>query len=378
MNAGFVHGTCTGDEYGVHIHAEAKELVARIIITDVEAVHSVAKYISVMGSEANGSQIKAGYRAILTKLAKPRAYVKLFLEADDSWQESLKESIWLQHLPSNELASVDIPCFFVRPDRHQYIILDTKGDVILNLPPLALSNPCISKQTFTILEHLLKYTFVQALDNRRTNSLTDSEFMIAVKKEADYLDSYKRGNSITIPHDSKLSIEFQNLTQEVLYFTVLNLTPLWQIKRLYPNDKKCQSVLPRDPQKVLPKNMPRDMVKSITPSGLDRLKPRFTVPARLRAQQQGSVSANDVLKFIISTHPIHGTESLELPDLWDAVEHAVRSADETFGAGMETSLVEKSTRPGQARGEKPMIRWTYRSIIVCTVFDGNQEKHVRK
>lgn len=234
MNAGFLHGACTGDEYGVYVHAEAKELVTRITITDVEAVQFVARYTSIMSSEANGSQIKIGYRVILTKLARPRAYVKLFPEANDSWEESLEENIWLQRLPSDEPASVDIPCFSVTPDRHQYIILDTKGGVILDLSPLISSSPSVSEQTFIILEHHSKYTFVQALDNRRTNSLTDSDFMITAKEQADHLDSYKPRSSITIPHDSKLSIEFQNLTQEVLYFTILNLTPLRQIKRLYP------------------------------------------------------------------------------------------------------------------------------------------------
>ena len=369
MNAGFVHGACTGDEYGVYVHAEAKELVTRITITDVEAVHSVAKYTSALGPDANGFRIQVGYCAILTKLARPRAYIKLFPGANGSWEESLKESVWLQYLPSDELAPVDIPCFSVKPDRHQYTILDAKADVILNLPPLIPSNPCISKQIFTILEHLSKYTFVQALDNRRTNSLTDSEFMITVKDQADHLNSYKSGSSITVPHDSKLDIEFHNLTQKVLYFTVLNLTPLRRIKHLYPKHKEYQSVLPRDPQKVLPREM-----GDIAPPGVDRLEPRVTVPARLRAQQQGSVGTEDVLKFIVSTDPVRGTKSLELPDLWDAVEHdvaPVRSADETFGAPVQKSLVEKSKGPGQLGGEKPMIKWACRSITIRTVLEVN-------
>lgn len=244
-----------------------------------------------------------------------------------------------------------------------------KGDVILNLPPLVPSNPCVSKQIFRILEHLSKYTFVQALDNRRTNSLTDSEFMITVKDQADHLNSYKSNSSITVPHDSKLDIEFHNLTQEVLYFTVLNLTPLRRIKRLYPEHKEYQSVLPRDPQKVLPREL-----RGIIPPGTDRLEARVTVPARLRAQQQGSVGAEDVLKFIVSTYPIRGIKSLELPDLWNAVEHdvaAVRSADETFGAPMQKSLMEKSKGPGQLGGENPMIKWACRSIIIRTVLEAN-------
>jgi len=368
INAGLVHGICTGDEYGVYIHAEAKEFVTHIIITDVEAVHAVAKYTSALGSEADSFQIKVGYRAILTKLARPRAYVKLFSGANSSWEETLKESVWLQHLPSDELAPVDLPCFsVVKPDSHQYTILDFKDDAILNLPPLNSSNPCVNNQIFTILEHLSKYTFVRALDNRRTNSLTDSDFIITVKAQADHLNPYKSRSSITVPHDSKVDIEFYNLTQEVLHFTILNLTPLRRIKRLYPAHKEYQSVMPRNPQQVLPKEM-----SDIAPPGVDRLAPRVTVPARLRAQQHGSFGAEDVLKFIVSTYPVRGTKSMELPDLWDAVEHgaaAVRSADETFGAPVQKSLVEKSKGPGQLGGEETMIKWACRSITIRTVLE---------
>ena len=222
---------------------------------------------------------------------------------------------------------------------------------------------------FTILEHLSKYTFVQVLDNRRTNSLTDSEFIITVKAQADHLNPYKSKSSMIVPHDSKVDIEFQNLTQEVLHFTILNLTPLRRIKRLYPAHKEYQSVMPRNPQKVLPKEM-----SDIAPPGVVRLAPRVTVPERLRAQQQGSVGAEDMLKFIVSTYPVYGTKSLELPDLWDAVEHGaatIRSADETFAASVQKSLVEKSKGPGQLGGEKKMIKWACRSITIRTVLEAS-------
>lgn len=38
INAGFLHGGCTGDEYEVYVYAEAKELVNRITIINIEAV----------------------------------------------------------------------------------------------------------------------------------------------------------------------------------------------------------------------------------------------------------------------------------------------------------------------------------------------------
>lgn len=94
--------------------------------------------------------------------------------------------------------------------------------------------------------------------------------------------------------------------------------------------------------------------------------------ARLRAQQQGSVNADDLLKFIVSTHLIPGIQSLELLDLWHVMEHGVPREDEDFGVQMQKNLVEeKSKGSEQLAGEKPMIKWTCRSIIVRTVFDGN-------
>jgi len=278
MNAGLVHGVCTGDEYGVYVHAEAKEPVAHIQITDVEAVHAVAKYTAATDSKAGGSNIKVGYRAILMKLAQPQAYVKLCPQTNDSWKEKLDNSVWLQHLPSDELAHVDIPCFsVVNTQSNQYTSLDFKDDAITNLPPLLSSTPGVGDTTFTVLEHLSKYTFVQGLDNRRTNSLMDSGFIITVKAQADHLNRYKSKSSIVVPHASKVDLEFQNLTQEVLHFTVLDLSPLRQIRRVYPADKECQSVMPRNTEHVLPKEM-----TDIVPPGVVRLQLLMTVPARLR------------------------------------------------------------------------------------------------
>jgi len=116
-------------------------------------------------------------------------------------------------------------------------------------------------------------------------------------------------------------------------------------------------------------------MSDIASSGVDRLTPHVTVPARLRAQQQRPVDAEDMLKFIVSTYPVRGTKSMKLPDLWDAVKHdvaVVRSADETFGAPVQKSLVEKKSKgSGQLGGEKRMIKWACRSITIRTVFEAN-------
>jgi len=368
MNAGLVHGDCTGNEYGVYADTEAKELITHIIITDVKAIHAVAKYTSATGSEADGFQVKVGYHAVLTKLAQPQAYVKLVPGADDSWGDKLKENVWLRHLPSDKPAPVDVPCFsVVKPSSDQYSILNFKDNPILNLSPLLSSTSGVGDKMFTILEHLSKYTFVQALDNQHTDSLTDSDFTITIKAEADHLNPYKLTGSIIVPHNSKADVEFQNLTQEVLHFTVLSLTPLEAIKRLYPAHKEYQSVMPRNPQDVLPRD-----ISDTGPLGVVHLSLHMIVPERLREQQQGSVGAEDMLKFIVSTDTFRGTKSMELLDIWAAVDPngaAARSADETFGALVQKSLVEKSEGPEQLGGEKTMRKWACRNITTRTILE---------
>ena len=370
INAGLIHGVRIEDEYAVYVHAKAKDPITRLTIINVEDVQSIARYTFAKDSQAKDARVQVGYSVILTKLAQPRAHVRLLFEADDCWKEPLEKSIWLQCLISDNLASADILCFSVKPDDHQYSIHDTEGGVVPNLPPLFTSDPCVSKLTSITLEHLSKNEFVQALDNRHTNILTDSDFKITVQKQADPLDTYASQTSLTIPHDSKLNIKFHNLTNEVLYFTVLNLTPLWAINHLWPRHKKYQSVLPRNMDKVqsrLPNPIP---LRNGDPSGVDCFEPRFKIPARL-LEGQGSVTAKDVLKFIVSTHPIRGTDSLELPDIWFVKEHGVdRIENENFGGQIKANLMEKSLKPepesGPLGGGNPAIRWACWSLVVHT------------
>ncbi|KAL6713006.1 hypothetical protein ACLMJK_009402 [Lecanora helva] len=373
INGGLVHGVCTGDEYGVYTHAEAKESIARITITNVEAVRSIAQHTSATDSksDSNSSQIKNGYRAILLKLARPRAYVKLDSGVVDLHIAMFKESVWLHYLPPEEKVPVDIPSFsVVKADSQRYTILHSNGDHIPNIPPLLTANHSVGEQVLTVLEHLSRYTFVQNLDNRRTNSLTDSDFTITVKPQADHLSLDDSGSSITVPHGSKVRIEFLNLTEEVLYFAVMSLAQFGQIKHISPGHTEYESVLPRDLKKVAPH------ISNISPPGAVRFPLKMTVPARLTEKQQDFVATEDLLKFIVSTEPINGTKNLKLPDLWDAVENrnaTLRSADRTFGKGVQESLVEHSRGRGYSAGEKPIIRWACQTKTIRTVLERSSE-----
>ncbi|MCJ1242791.1 hypothetical protein MMC14_010800 [Varicellaria rhodocarpa] len=365
LNAGLIHGAHIGDKYIVRPHTEATDLVARIIITDVQAVYSVAKQIPIIASEGGSPRIKVGHCAILTALAQPHAHVKLFPGADRAWEERLVKSVWLHRLPPDEPASIDVSCFSIKTNGQIYTILDSQSSPIPNLPPIASSNLQVSDQLLIILEHLCKYAFVRDLNNHRNDVLLDSEFSITANPENTHLYVLGSDESVVVSHDSKVEITFQNLTREVLYFTVVNLTPLRRIKHLYPQHKEYETVMPRNLCEVLPREM-----HDISPPGKIHLAPRMKIPERLEIQQSGCVTAEDVLKFFVSTCPIRGIKSMELPDLWYIMESgaaAIGSGHEAFGVLAQKSLLDQSDKREHTRGVTTRARWACRSITIRTV-----------
>ena len=211
-----------------------------------------------------------------------------------------------------------------------------------------------------MLEHLCKYAFVQDLNNHRDDVLLDSEFFITTNPHILGSD-----DSVVVPHDSKVDITFQNLTREVLYFTVVNLTPLRRIKHLYPPHKEYETVMPRNPCEVLPGE-----IHDISPPGKIHLAPRMKIPERLETQQSSRVTAEDVLKFFVSTCPIRGIKSMELPDLWNIVESgaaAIGSGHEAFGVLAQESLLNQSDKREYTRDVTMRARWACQSITIRTV-----------
>ena len=328
-------------------------------------MHSVAKQIPIMASEGGGPRINIGHCAILAALAQPHARVKLFPGADCIWEERLVESVWLHRLPPDEPALINIPCFSIKTNGQIYTILDSQSSPIPNLPPIASSNRQVSDQVLTMLEHLCKYTFVRDLINHGDDVLLDSEFSITASPQKAHLHILRSDDSVVVSHDSKVDITFQNLTREVLYFTVLNLTPLRRIKHLYPQHKEYETVMPHNPCEVLPREM-----HDISPPGKIHLAPRMKIPERLETQQNGCVTAEDVLKFFVSTCPIRGIKSIELPDLWNIVESsaaAIGSGHEAFGVLAQESLLDQSNKREHIRGVTTRARWACRNIMIRTV-----------
>lgn len=355
LNAGLVQGVNTGDEYDVHLPGGAEEGRSRVVVTDVQAVQSVAESVLTGHLEQARQPIQVGSFATLEALAQPRAYVKYLFEGDEELDRMLNQSIWLRPLSLKDVAPIDHPHFLVRANKNQqYKIHDSQKEVP-NLPSLKLLNGDTKKILLTMLEHLAKFAFIQTLDNKKANSLRESEFAIHAQVKNDPTIVLQDG-CIEVTDGSKISVEFRNHTHDILYFTVLNLTPLYKIKKLYPAHKECQAVLPRDLADVLPSVKAREL----KPSGTVSFRPSANLPERMKVDE--GVQIEDVLKFVISNRPIRGTSTMELPELWDLVDASRDPNDSDFAP-----LGSESFGDTQLRGDQKPVRWAYQSFTVRIV-----------
>ncbi|MCJ1250436.1 hypothetical protein MMC30_007664 [Trapelia coarctata] len=369
LNAGLIHGVNTGDKYDVYIPWIAKKDANRVVVTDVQAVHSVAEPISTRSPEQTQRPIEVGFFAVLVALAKPRAYVKQSLGAEEPLRQMLCSSVWLEPLFLKDMAPIDLPCFLVTvTEKSEYEILDVHKRKIPNLPSIMLSDKGARESVMAVLEHLAKFAFVEALGNNKTNSLAESDFTIDIQAKDDSTNVLREG-CIEVPDESTVCVTFGNRTCGVLYFTVLNLMPLRKIKKLYPSHKECQVALPHEPADVLP----HDTTREIKSSGTICFRPQGTIPKIIK--DNGGVQAEDILKFIVSNSAIRGTSSMELPDLWDQVNKGRDSGDSAFGSLFEESFGDSKEHLSQLRGEQVPAKWACRSVTIRTVL--NKDSKIR-
>ena len=361
LNAGHIQGVRIGDEYEIFSFEGSGDPVSRAIVTNVQAIDSVAERVRSKTAQDNDSPIRVGYSAALASMTQARAYIKLHPNADKAWDAMLKKSIWLQKLDREETSPIDLPCFSIDDSTvDQYMILDVNRQQISNVPAFQASSLRVKENVLNWLEHLAKFSFVENLRNNQANALLESDFGIQVQ--------VKGGSAITPTEDyiqvedgSKISVTFRNKTRGVLHFTVFDLLPHKQIKKLYPPQKEYQTVLPQDSSEVLPKTVPGD----VKPPGRIRFAAQMTIPQRIL--DGPSAQADEILKIIISTSPMRGTLSLELPDLWAQADTVTRSSDTRFGSFIQDSFTNNEGGPSLLRGEEALIKWTCHSVMIRTV-----------
>ena len=362
LNAGLVRGLCVGDEYEIRPYKAASPLPAsRVTITDVQTVNSIARRSAAGSRQENEPQIQVGYYAALVALAKPRAQVRLYREAESAWEQLIEKSIWLQNAPASEPVSFSTPSFSIALTANtQYEILDTSNQQVPYLASIETSSAGAKDRVVFILEHLAKFAFVYTLDNSKGNLLLESEFRIQASAKDDPSNVLK-DDCMEVEDGKKITVTFHNDTSKVLHLTVLNLSALRRVKKIYPRHKDYQTILPQNISMILHESFPED----IKPSAQVEFSPRMSIPQRIK--DRGAIRATDVLKFIVSTSPISGVSSMELPELWDQVSAGTDAADGAFGSLAQESFVDGRPRLLSSRGEESSVRWACRSIMIDVV-----------
>ena len=364
LNIGQTRGVCIGDEYDIRLFEGAQDMLCRATVIEVQSVHSKAIQVSNKSSPKTDQAVKVGCPAFLTTIARPRAYVKLASELYEEFHDILEQSIWLRAVSLDEVKFPGGVCMWLTlsVDGH-YIFLDDNGREIPNLPTLPASNSGTTKKIPRLLEHLAKFFFVQQLKNTEMDTaLSNSDYSISARTKRNPASTIV-ADCIQVAHEEAISISFRNRTNQVLYFTTLNLMPERKISKLYPGEKEYQTVLPQDASQILPSSTS----KNIKTPGQVRFSCNMKIPRRML--DQGHSHAIDVFVFIISTSPIHGVASMEIPNIYDQMDREDISSDITFGSLVKEGLNHKQDSITTSRDKQAGTKWTYHRITVRTVLN---------
>ena len=369
LNIGQTRGVRIGDEYDIRLFEGAQDVLCRVTVIEVQSVHSKAIQVFNKPLQKANLVVKVGCPAFLTALAKPRAYVKLASEVYQELHDMLEQSIWLRCVSLDEVKFSEGVCIWLTLSADdRYIFLDDNSREIPNLPVLSASSPSSTRKALRLLEHLAQFFFVQHLKNTEmTTVLSDSDYSISARTKSDPASTLV-ADCIQVSHEKAVSILFHNRTNHVLYFTILNLMPSRKISKLYPDEKEYQTVLPRDTSKVLPSSTS----KSVKTSGQVRFSCNMKIPMKML--DQGHSQAIDIFVFIISTSPIHGVASMELPNIYDQIDREDISSDIAFESLIKDGLNNEQDSLATSRDNQTSTKWTYRRITVRTVLNSTSNK----
>ncbi|KAI0529880.1 caspase domain-containing protein [Xylaria digitata] len=342
LNVGYIHGVREGDEYTL-MNAAAPDLL--LVITEVYGISSLAGKQASQRSQSHSSRLEIGLSATLTRVKRPKAQVRLLLDADHHWEDMDKRSSWVQFVQSTELVPGEVPCFSViHNDQDEFEIINTETQAGMNMPSIPSADVNAIEKTITLLEHLAKFFLTSSLENKTNEVLDERAFRIELPNA---ITTSAGQNELLAKDGDIIPIIVHNNTSEHLYCTVLNLRPLRQITRI-PKDKEY---------------------KIVEPKRTSTTKIKMSISQSLR--DRGIREATDIFKFIITTRPIR-VAGLTLPDP-ETVVRITRGTDDTRGTD-ESNL--DGLLQGKAVYENPpddlvvretiAPRWTCYSVYIHT------------
>ncbi|KAL8696655.1 MAG: hypothetical protein Q9224_002685 [Gallowayella concinna] len=319
ISAGHAHGICLGDIFVIHpIDIPTDEVIRNHMKMNkirTTAIYPLQSQAEMIHSSPSGASIRAGWFATLVEGPRLTVQIVLFEDAQEDWKETVNGSMWLQVVDQTQ-ATLTAPTLHIRVTETDGItILDGSCQDLQNLPSISLHDKHVIYKTVAILEHLAIYSNIESLENRSDKSLEKEAFSVELRSE----DALKPGltdNRVDIEEGATLVATFKNNIDLPLHFSVLNLRPLREIKRIYPSRD-------RGDWKVV---APKGMQDGINRPGEISFKIKMSFPDRIKAS--GCTKIEDIFKFFVTTRP-SSFDALELPELSNQILEARRASIST-------------------------------------------------
>lgn len=338
IDIGEVHGVRNGEEYAIYKHSSsglhASDIVCNIVIDRVGGLRSSAKIPRGCKNVELGCMV-----ALLTPVID--THVRVTVERPDMLQ-SMQEF-------SQKQAASGIQTSFVPPEDGDatyhvifdegYQISDATRQPIQNCPLVPADGEAAGK-IFQIIQQLAKYRMVAALHNKK--SKLDGLFKFRVF--GDILPGQETEVTEVVDGDI-IYIEFENLSDRPLYFTLLDLTPRWAIKSVIPAEGQWS-------------------VSVAARSKSDRIDLDMIIPEEVY-EDDTSALEKDIFKIIVTTEPSR-FEMLEIGSM--PTRDAIQCGDLHMEspAGLE-ELLENLEGWREAKNRKALGDWQTDQIIMTTL-----------
>jgi hypothetical protein len=276
IDIGEVHGVRVGEEYAVYqrsaLGLDSDPIIANIIIDQVGGLRSSAK----MPATSNGVELGCLVK-LLTPVLDDPVHVKV---QSPEMLQSLQEVSQTQ----GGSARMHFHPFEDRYATYQvlsnecYQISDGTGQLLPNCPSIPADGEAAGK-IHQVLQKLARYRMVVALHNKK--SKLDGSFVFSVSGG---VQSEQQTGITEVFDGDSVHVEFENLSDQTLYYTVFDLTPRWAVEQLIP--WQTEDSLSVDPR---------------TKSNLTEIE--MEIPEALR--KDDFVEIQEIFKVIVTTAPSH-------------------------------------------------------------------------
>ena len=353
LSVGRAHGVFEDDEFELfpfdprtRVHSSVQKVSARV---KVNVVRGITSEVVVTQGSSGSEEIGTGWKARpLTHFSAQKLQVKLAFNTDDwkDWDLAFGSSKFLKIFPQGMRGPL-CPYQVTVNDTSEYEVLDALDNRLANIPVVSAQSARAVPYMIRTLEHIARFKFVEALENRLVASWLETAFTVNLFDSQQH--SLDASGVIKVRANEAINFIFHNHSSRPLYLTVYDLTPSWQIQGI------LSSAGGPDYWVIQPK----DTAKSHT--GQKNIPMKMVIPEEIK--QRGQAECEDIMKLFVTTRPT-SFAALNLPRLKMLDETLLRRQSDDLGNFLtELALPYRGSDVGGPCDED----WTTRNYIIRTI-----------